>query len=313
VPETPRVVPPLERLLHLKRIPLLSGLPASELATLADAVEERLIRRDGVVFREGQMASSILFVVEGRLANWRRGVRIGSIGPGQGIGGMPLLARGEYGSQVVAEQDTLALEIDADAVADLLEDRLPVLLHLMREVSRQLLELLQKHRLDPASVFPMTQGELPATAQLDLVDRLLLLRRMPMFERTSITALAELARSVAQVHFEPGTTLWHAGEPAAHMVMICSGSVRASGPGGVAFVAGPGFPLGALEAIGQRSRWYDAVATAPVVGLHGSTEVLVDQFEDNFEMAMDYLAGISRVTLRILDSRAAEAAQPLDG
>jgi CRP-like cAMP-binding protein len=313
VPETPRVVPPLERLLHLKRIPLLSGLPASEVAALADAARERFFPRGELVFREGAVANAILFVVEGRLASLRRGIQVGTVGPGQGIGGMPVLARAEYGAQVVAEEDTLALEIDADAVADVLEDRLPVLQHMLREVSRQALDLLLQHRLDPSLVFPAPRGELPGSEQLDLVDRLLLLRRMSVFERTSITALAELARTMAQVRFEAGTALWQQGEPAAHLVMIYSGSVRAKVPGGgVEFSAGPGFPLGALEALGQRPRWYDAVATTPVVGLYGQTDVLVDLFEDNFEMAMDYLAVIARVTLDILDRSASQAAQPLD-
>ena len=159
----------------------------------------------------------------------------------------------------------------------------------------------------------MPAGEMPGSAQLDLVDRLLLLRRMPVFDRTSITALAELARTMAQVRFEAGTTLWHVGEPAAHLVMVCDGSVRATVPGGIEFTAGPGFPLGALEALGQRPRWYDVVAATPVVGLYGQTDVLFDLFEDNFDMAMDYLAVISRVTLRILDWSATEAARTLDG
>jgi CRP-like cAMP-binding protein len=307
------MVPPLERLLHLKRIPLLSGLPTPEVAALADVAQERFFRKGEVVFREDVPASAALFVVEGRLANFRRGIQVGTVGPGQGIGGMSVLARAEYGSQVVADEDTLALEIDSDATLDVLEDRLPILQHMLREVSRQALSLLQKNKLDPSKVFPMPAGAMPGSAQLDLVDRLLLLRRMPVFDRTSITALAELARTMAQVRFETGTTLWHEGEPAAHLVMVCDGSVHASVPGGIEFTAGPGFPLGALEALGQRPRWYHAVAATPVVGLYGQTDVLFDLFEDNFDMAMDYLAVISRVTLRILDWSAAEAARTLDG
>ena len=176
MPEAPRSVPPLERLLHLKRIPLLSGLPASEVAVLAEAAQERFYAKGELVFREDAMASATLFVVEGRLANLRRGIQVGTVGPGQGIGGMPVLARAEYGSQVVALEDTLALEIDADAVADVLEDRLPVLQHLLREVSRQALDLLLENRLDPSVVFPMPPGDLSGSEQLDLVDRLLLLR-----------------------------------------------------------------------------------------------------------------------------------------
>jgi CRP/FNR family transcriptional regulator, cyclic AMP receptor protein len=309
VPERARAVPPLERLLHLKRIPLLSGLPAPEVAVLADAAQERFYRKGEVVFREGTPATATLFVVEGRLASLRGGVEQGGVGPGQGMGGLTVLAREDHPLEIVAERDTLALEIDADAIADVLEDRLAILLHVLREVSRQALELLQRHRLDPSRVFPLPPGELPGAGQLDLVDRLLLLRRMPVFDRTSVTALAELARSMAQVGFEAGTSLWRAGEPAAHLVMICSGRVSARVPGGIEFDAGPGFPLGALEALGQRPRWYDVTAATPVVGLYGQTDVLVDLFEDNFDMAMDYLAVIARVTLRMLE-RNADAGVP---
>lgn len=223
MPDAPRAVPPLERLLHLKRIPLLSGLPAPEIAAIADVVQERFFAKGEEVFREDAPANAALFVVEGRLASTRRGIPVGTVVPGQGVGGMSVLARAEYGARVVAEQDTLALELDADAIADLLEDRLPILQHLIREVSRQALELLRRNKLDPSLVFPAPPGDMPGSAQLDLVDRLLLLRRMPVFDRTSVTALAELARTMAQVRFETGTVLWHEGEPAAHLVMICGG------------------------------------------------------------------------------------------
>jgi hypothetical protein len=38
--------------------------------------------------------------------------------------------------------------------------------------------------------------------------------------------------------------------------------------------------------------------------------VLVDVFEDNFEMAMDYLAVLAQSTLRILDGAAARGEGP---
>ena len=147
--------PPLERLLHLKRVPLLSGLPTSEVAVLADAAEERLLPEGcGRLPRGTDPASAMHFVAEGALANLRRGIRVGVVRPGGGIGGLAVLARGAIGSQVVAEEDTLTLEVDADAVAEVLEDRLPILQYLLREVNRQALELLRRHRLDPSGFFP---------------------------------------------------------------------------------------------------------------------------------------------------------------
>ena len=118
---------------------------------------------------------------------------------------------------------------------------------------------------------------------------------------------------MAQVRFEAGTTLWHEGEPAAHLVMVCDGSVRATVPGGIEFTAGPRLPARRARGARPEAALVHAVAATPVVGLYGQTDVLFDLFEDNFDMAMDYLAVISRVTLRILDWSAAEAARTLDG
>jgi CRP-like cAMP-binding protein len=313
MPEVPRSVPPLERLLHLKRVPLLSGLPASEVIALADAAQERFFRNGTILFREGDAASSMHFVVDGALANFRRGVKVGVVGPGAGIGGLAVLAREAMGSKVVAEQDTLTLEIDADAMTEVLEDRFPILQHLLREVNRQALELLRRHRLDPSGVFPEPPSELVSDGGLDLVDRLLLLRRMPVFDRTSVTALAELARTMANVRFEPGTVLWHEGEPSQGILLLSSGRVQATGSDGSSFHAGPGFPLGALEAVAQVPRWYEARALTPIEGLQTQTDVLVDLFEDSFDMAMDYLALVAGATLRILDWSATQAAQPQGG
>ncbi len=311
MPERLRVVPPLERLLHLKRVPLLSGLPASEIAVLADAAQERFFPRGAVVFREEDEANVTHFVAQGALANFRRGIRVGVVRPGGGVGGLALLARGAVGSHVVAEEDTLTLEIDKDAIAEVLEDRLPILQYLLREVNRQTLGLLRRHRLDPNGFFPKPPEDLAGSGGLDLVDRLLLLRRMPVFERSSVTALAELARTLANVRYEPGSVLWHEGEPSHGILLVSSGRVQATG--GVSFHAGPGFPLGALEAVGQVPRWYEARALTPVVGMQAQTDVLVDLFEDSFEMAMDYLALVAGAAQRILDWRAAETAAPLDG
>ncbi len=227
---------------------------------LADAAQERFFAKGAVVFREEDPASAMHFVAEGALANHRRGIRVGVVGPGGGIGGLAVLARGAMGSHVVAEEDTLTLEIDADAVAEVLEDRLPILQYLLREVNRQALELLRRHRLDPSPFFPVPPRDLGGDGGLDLVDRLLVLRRMPVFERTSVTALAELARTMANVRFEPGTLLWQEGEPSHGILLLSSGSVQATGAGDVSFRAGPGFPLGALEAVGQVPRWYEARA-----------------------------------------------------
>ena len=305
MPEAARQVAPLERMLHLKRVPMLSGLPSAEVAVLADAAAERRFPRGSVVFREGEPVGAVHFVVRGALGALRKGTPAGRIGPGGTIGGLALLARGPLGSEVVADEETLTLELDADAVVEVLEDRFPILQHILRETSRRAITLLARLRLDPTAGVPELCPDEGSPGEIDLVDRILFLRRMEVFRRSSITALADLGRAMAQVRFEPGTRLWHEGEPGPSILLLRSGFVTARSAAGPSFRAGPGFPLGALEALGELPRWYEAVTQTPVVALQGHMGALVDVFEDHFEMAMDYLAVVAQSALRMLDWGAA--------
>ena len=303
--ETGHLLPPLERMLHLKRVPMLSGLPSSEIAVIADAASERFFPGGALVFREGEPVGSVHFVVQGALATNRRGVRLGRAGPGMGVGGLAVFSGDPLGSEVAAEEDSLTLELDRDAVAEVLEDRYPILQHILREMSRRAIDLLTRFKLDPSAGMAESPVDVPQDGDIDLVSRIFFLRRMSVFRRSSITALAEMAREMAQVRFESGTVLWHEGEPSPAIFLLRSGRVRAAGSSGVAFRPGPGFPLGALEALGEVPRFYDAVAETPVVALQGHMGVVVDAFEDNFGMAMEYLAVLAQANLRILDWAAA--------
>lgn len=305
-----RLLSPLERLLHLKRIPMLSGLPGTEIAVIADAASERFFPKGAVVYREGEPVGSVHFVVQGALATHRRGAAVGRVGPGGGVGGLAVFARDPLGSQVVADEDTLTLELDRDALTEVLEDRFPILHHVLREMSRRGIDLVTRLRLDPSAGTPECPFADPGGGDIDLVSRIFFLRSMTVFQRSSITALAEMARAMAQVRFEPGTVLWREGEAAHAIFLLRSGRVRARGSSGVDFLPGPGFPLGALEALGESPRWYEAVCDTPVVALQGHMGVLVDVFEDNFEMAMDYLAVLAQSTLRILDWAAVRGEGP---
>jgi CRP-like cAMP-binding protein len=309
--DAPRLLSPLERMLHLKRVPLLSGLAGSEVAVIADAASERFFPKGAVVFRDSEPVGSVQVVVQGALAAFRRGARLGRVGPGSSIGGLAVLARDPLGSQVVADEDTLTLELEADVVSEVLDDHFPILQHVLREMSRQSIDLVTRFRLDPGAGIPEPPAGDLETGDIDLVGRIFFLRGMTVFQRSSITALAEMARAMAQVRFEEGTVLWREGEASPGIFLIRSGRVRATGSSGVAFRPGPGFPLGVHEALGEVPRWYEAVAETPVVALQGHVGVLVDAFEDNFGMAMDYLAVVARSTLRILDWTAARGEEPL--
>ena len=98
-----------------------------------------------------------------------------------------------------------------------------------------------------------------------------------------------------------GTRLWQEGEPTGWGSIIVSGSIRCTSSRGHDFAASPGIVLGSLDAVAEVPRWFNAVTETPVVALQANMQYLIDVFEDNFAMAMDYLAVQARWLLEIFD------------
>ncbi|HEU0107176.1 MAG TPA: cyclic nucleotide-binding domain-containing protein [Vicinamibacteria bacterium] len=296
-----RISGSVERVLLLKRLPMLSTLSGPQLAFVADQIGERFFPKGSVLLREGEAPGALYFPVEGRIHLTSRARVIGHAGPGRAVGPFHVLARDARGLGAVAETDTVALELSAETLFEIFDEQFAILQHVLREVSRQTVEHVV--RFPDAVVFltPSTEGPPTPPRELDLVERIFFLRKAPVFLNASISALGQLARGLTEVRMPPGTRLWHEGEATGWGSMIVSGSIRCTSSRGHDFVAGPGIPLGALDAVAELPRWFDAVTETPVVALQANMQYLIDVFEDNFAMAIDYLAVQARWLLEILD------------
>jgi CRP-like cAMP-binding protein len=300
----------LERILHLKKAPSLRNLPDQDLATVSEHARELAFDRGATILREGEPVGGMYFVMEGRLRLSRKGRDLGSLGPSTAIGLVSLLAGDRDGFGAVAEGDAMVLEIEGDSVLELLEDHFSMLRHVTREICRQVIEAW--NRFPPDLLADVVLG-LPASAairDLDLVERILFLRQGP-FANSSINALAELSRGLSELQFEAGTVVWEEGEPASNVFLVADGRVRCSAKSGMSFRAGPGIPLGAFETLAGQGRWYTAVAETRLGGLSGDIDQLLDVFEDNFEMALDYLGSICRYRMSLMDRLAARGEDAL--
>ena len=298
-----RHVGSVERLFHFKKAPLLGTLPPHLLSVLADASRPRVFRKGELLLREGERAHATYLLVEGRLHLERGGRVIGHGEPGTSIGGMGILARAPAALTATAESDSLTLELDADTSFDLLEDNFGILRHLLRETTSHIIDgwQLLPPGTPPPQMAAATPARLMGLRDLDLVERIFYLRQVRPFERASINALAELARAFSEVHFAPGDRLWSEGETARHVVLVVSGHAECSSRGGFRLQAGPGDPLGTLESVAGRPRWYEAEVKSPLTGLSGEIEALFDIFEDNLDMALGFLTAMSQWMLAITE------------
>ena len=292
---------PVERLLYLKRMPLLSMLSGTQLGLVADQMGERFFAKGSVLLREGEAPPALYFPIEGRVHLASRGRTLGHAGPGLAVGPFHVLARDERGLGAVAETDTLALELRAETIVDIFEDHFAILHHVIREVSRQIVEHVVKVP-EAVSLLPKPR-EGPATParELDLIERIFFLRKTSVFTKPSISALAQLARGLTEVRLPAGSRIWREGESTGWGSLVVSGTVRCTSSHKHDFLVGPGGTLGTTDAIAGLPRWFDAVTETPVVALQTNMQYLIDVFEDNFSMAIDFLSVQSRWLLEILD------------
>lgn len=290
----PRAGGQVERILHLKQLPVIGTLPSGDLALVAERMRERFFQKGEWLLREGEPARAAFAVLDGNLHVSRQGAAIGHTRGGGIVGGFAIIGRDPRGLSVRAEADSLVLELAADDVFDILEDNFGIMHHVLRDIARQLVGIISRQP-NPWAHIPINPDPgMKRARELDLVERIFFMRTATLFRRASINALAEMSRGMTEVRAEPGTTLWKAGDPATFVSLLVSGQVTCTTPGGVPQHLGPGSPLGSIEATAEQVRWYTAVARTQVTALNGSVDGLIDIFEDNFGMAMDYTALMAR-------------------
>jgi len=99
---------------------LLGGLTADELARVERAAVVHRVPAGEVVFREGDHADAIFFVLSGLvsvrlpLTGQGRDRRLATLGPGVAVGEMAFLDEGRRSADVVAERDSVLARLSID-------------------------------------------------------------------------------------------------------------------------------------------------------------------------------------------------------
>lgn len=293
----------LERVLYLKMLDQTGDLRSSDLAVVAELSRERYFSKGTVLFKSGEPVDVIQLIVEGRVEARHDDLQLADMVQGDAVGWLSFLARDPQGIEARAATDVRSLEIDVEALMDVLEDRFPLTYGFIKSGSRRLLSLLVE---TPWAFRSLRTFDLPAPRrEMDFVERIVFLRKVPIFRKSSINALAELSRGLNEVRFDAGTEIWHKGDVSGGVFLLIDGTVQCrSDADGIDFTLGPGGPLGSLESLAEMPRFYDADARTEVWALHGSTEGLLDVFEDNFEMASDYLQAVAADIIRVVKVKA---------
>jgi CRP-like cAMP-binding protein len=239
-------------------------------------------------------------VVEGRVRA-TRGDQQQMVTPGETLGVLEVCADDDE-LAAVAETETLTLSVSGDVFLDLLEDNFTIFHQLLRRICTMRIEQGGDLFADAHAGDVSRYSSIPRARELDLVERIVFLRRCFAFARGRLSALAELSQHVTEVHFEPRAPIWSEGDPSGHLLLVVRGGIACTPPGArEAFRYGPEGATGTLEAIAAQPRWFTATAEdGGLQALRLDVEHLLDVFEDNFEMARGYLRYVSRQALGTL-------------
>jgi CRP-like cAMP-binding protein len=289
---------PLERIRTLMTVDFLRGLSPEEVSLLAQNVEERAFGKGETILAAGSIPELFHTIVNGEVA--ASGIEHGEtvLGPGRVLGLLTTLARLEEGLQATARTEVRTLSMRSDVLAEVMEDRMSILLHLIRHIAKGTLAL-RRHIPDGTVLGRGATFEVGSSGRIDLVTRLGLLRRSAIFRRAGVGTLVQLASTIEDRRIPGGQRLWSAGDPSGYFYLVVEGTVRCELPGGTRFYATAGYPLGNLESQAVEPRWYDAVTESPVVALRSEIERFRDVLEDNVDVAMDFLGqvALSRISV----------------
>ena len=133
----------LTPLIPFNTIPMLAGIRPDDRAALEPFCRMRRFEKGEVVFREGEPADRIHFVVDGRVkivkATGTRDLILEILGPGEPVGTVAVFERRAFPATAVALEDSMLLSIPEREFFQLLESRPEMIRHMLGGLTMRLM------------------------------------------------------------------------------------------------------------------------------------------------------------------------------
>ena len=223
----------------LATVPLLEGTEEADLAELARVMRRRTVREGEILWRQGDAAREVLFVVEGAVSTTLqvpgdRTVEIGSAGPGQILGEIALLDGLGHTMSVRVTETATVLSLGRLDFAALLVGQHPSAFRLKRRVVSLLTARLRDHLQHLAIPLGAESDGLPAGGATPALTELeqcrppdsKYVRRMANFHDFDPLALWGFLTSGRYVRSPPGRTLVAEGAPSTAYYLTINGAVE---------------------------------------------------------------------------------------
>ena len=298
-----QIVSPFDRILYLKALPSLGRLSNTQASRLAHDAEEVHFGSGEDLISPDEPSTCFYVIASGAARMGRDGDHRFTARAGETIGLVDMLAGGT-GISVTAETNVVALRFTMSRILEMLEEDFELLQSTIRNLASVQQRLLAR-MIGGTRRAPWTRPlEIPRDRDLDVIERLTLIRQGTLFNEVGLEAGVMMAMGMQQQFWPAGKALWEIGDPSGWMLMIVKGEVEGHLENGKSFEAGLGYPLGNIESLAQKPRWYRPVPSTELITLRADGETFFDVMEDDFEVAEVFVRAMSHGILHAMDALA---------
>lgn len=284
------------RVLLLKRFPMFADVSPAALTPLAERVAETTAAVGEAILREDEEAGAVHFVLEGSLETRRLGCSVRTVSAGEVFGDVDALAAAPVSLTTArAIEPCRTLTVSRAGLLAAQEDCFPMQRALLARVAAA--DMDAQRRLGWKTVYARREGEvepLPVPDTLDLAHRVASMRLSRELARLRIRSLGRLAAAARIDSHACEEFVWRAGDPADSAVQVLRGRLRCTVPNGEEFEVVPATLLGLGEALAGQPRWCDVVAASDVVTMRLDIEDILDELEDDADVAAELVSSLAR-------------------
>jgi CRP-like cAMP-binding protein len=292
----------------------MSGLPADNIAwaarRLAGSMDDVRRGPGEVVYRQGELSSEHFFIVSGEVKLEAPGKPVWTLGERALVGTIDMTLERPRARTVTATRATHLLRVRADDWFDMLEDNF----EMVRRAVQGLAMGVHALRVELGS---LGDGEIVADRRppaarrpLDLVERIVALRTVPLFAGADVQSLTTLGALAREVVLTPGEALSLNVASNDALVVVIDGKVLATradrgAPREIAFGSGA-LVLGSAAASPQIPR-YELRAAVASRALRIAHEDYFDVMEEHFALARSALKALVSERELLTDERGRRA------
>lgn len=283
-----------DRLLLLRRVNTLGRLSEHAMMLLAEHASVHRYQPDDVVLTEGNGVEEVHIVSSGRIDVTAHGLHVADVDAGGAVGIVSLMAQDPHGVTGVALEPTQTLGIPLDVILDVFEESYTFLRAGLRISAGTILRrdghvfLAHGRRQDSGH---------ERVEELSEIERVIELSEHGLLSSWNVNAIFDIATAVTELRVAAGDRIWTRGDQPSAAYHLISGEVSCDASDCKAGSAHRSGMIGLLESLSEIPRIHTAIARKDCRLLRIDLDDLLSALNTHRDMALEFIAAISRKLL----------------